>query len=137
MALVRMRGVIRQSVVLPAPAAKLFAMYLDAKKHAAFTGGGPVTISRKPNSAFKAFGGALSGRTLVVEAPYLIVQSWRSTNFGTNDPDSTLILGFHETGRNRGRIDLIHLDVPKADFMGVSEGWKLYYWKPWRKYLAG
>jgi activator of HSP90 ATPase len=130
------RSVIRQSFVLPAPAAKLFAMYLDAKKHAAFTGG-PVTISRKPGSAFKAFGGALSGRTLMVEASYLIVQSWRSTNFGKDDPDSTLILGFHDAGRNRGRIDLVHLDVPKVDFRGVSEGWKLYYWKPWRKYLAG
>jgi len=136
MALVRTRSVIRQSVVLPAPADTLFAMYLDPKKHAAIIGG-PVTISRKPNSAFRAFGGALSGRTLLVKASYLIVQSWRSTNFGKNDPDSILILGFHAAGRNRGRIDLIHLDVPKVDFKGVSAGWKLYYWKPWRKYLAG
>jgi uncharacterized protein YndB with AHSA1/START domain len=129
------RSVIRQSVVLDAPPEQLFAMYLDPKRHAAITGG-PVTISRKPGSAFKAFGGALSGRTLAVEAPRLIVQSWRSTGFGKHDPDSTLILAFSAAGRNKGRIDLLHIDVPKVDFKGVTEGWKLYYWKPWRAWLA-
>ena len=129
------RSVIRQSVLLPAPADKLFAQYLDPKKHAAITGS-PASISRKPQSAFKAFGGALSGRMLAIEAPHLIVQSWRSTNFGKNDPDSTLILNFRPAGRDKGRIDLIHLDVPKVDFKGVTEGWKLYYWQPWRRYLA-
>jgi activator of HSP90 ATPase len=135
MEVVMARSVIKQSVVLAAPADRLFAMYLDPKRHAAITDGGPVTISRKPGSAFSAFGGQLSGRTLSVVAPHLIVQSWRSTNFGKDDPDSTLILGFSAAGR-KGRVDLVHLDVPEVDFKGVSEGWKLYYWTPWRKYLA-
>lgn len=129
------RAVIRQSVVLTTPGAALFAQYLDAKKHAAITGA-PVTISRKPGSPFAAFGGSLSGYMLCVVAPGLIVQSWRSTNFGKDDPDSTLILGFHDAGKGKGRIDLVHLDVPKVDFAGVTQGWKLYYWQPWRKYLA-
>jgi activator of HSP90 ATPase len=129
------RSVIRQSVVLGAPAATLFAMYLDPRRHAAITGM-PVSISRKPGSPFKAFGGALSGHTLAVEAPGLIVQSWRSTNFGKRDPDSILILSFTPAGKGKGRIDLLHLDVPRVDFKGVTEGWKAYYWRPWRAYLA-
>ncbi|HTR88361.1 MAG TPA: SRPBCC domain-containing protein [Reyranella sp.] len=129
------RLVIRQSVVLPAMADRLCAMYLDPAKHAAITGF-PVTISRKPGSLFKAFNGALSGRVLAVEAPHLIVQSWRSTSFDDDDPYSTLILSFRPAGKARGRIDLVHLDVPKGDYKGVSEGWPAYYWKPWRRYLA-
>jgi activator of HSP90 ATPase len=129
------RSVIRQSVVLAAPAEALFATYLDPKRHAAITGG-PVVVSRRPGSAFKAFGGALSGRTLAVEAPRMIVQSWRSTNFGKRDPDSTLILNFTWAERNMGRITLVHLDVPEVDYAGVSAGWRLYYWRPWRAYLA-
>jgi activator of HSP90 ATPase len=129
------RSIIRQSIVLPATPAKLFAMYLDPKKHAAITGGA-VTISAKPNSRFRAFNGSLSGRTLLAEKPSLIVQSWRSTNFRADDADSTLFLGFHPEGRNKGRIELVHLDVPRGDYRGVTEGWELYYWTPWRRLLA-
>ena len=112
-------------------------MYLDSKRHADITGS-PVTISRRAGSAFRAFGGQLSGRTLAIEAPNLIVQSWRSTNFGKRDPDSTLILLFSAVGRDRsrGRIDLLHIDVPKIDRRGVAEGWPTYYWRPWRAYLV-
>ena len=39
-----MRTIISQSVVLPAPAESLFAMYTDPAKHAAITGA-PVAIS--------------------------------------------------------------------------------------------
>lgn len=35
-----------------------------------------------------------------------------------------------------GRIDLVHVNVPCHDYRGVNQGWKNYYWKPWRKYLA-
>ncbi len=133
--MVKQRSVIRQSVVLAAPAESLFAMYLDPRRHGAITGM-PVTISRKPGSAFKAFGGSLSGHMLATVTPLLIVQSWRSTGFGKRDPDSTLVLGFTPVGKNKGHIDLLHLDVPKIDYRGVTEGWKLYYWQPWRRYLA-
>jgi activator of HSP90 ATPase len=130
------RSVIHQSVVLPAAARTLFAMYLDPKKHAAITGGA-VTISDKPNSRFRAFNGSLSGRTLMVEKNRLIVQSWRSTGFHADAADSTVFLSFGDAGQGKGRIDLVHLDVPKSDYRSVSEGWELSYWTPWRRLLAG
>ena len=39
-------------------------------------------------------------------------------------------------GRKRGRIDLVHVNVPAHDYWGVEKGWKNFYWKPWRRYLA-
>jgi len=129
-----MRSVIRDSVVLSAPAGVLYATYLDPVKHAEMTGA-PVTISAEPGSPFSAFGGSLAGTTLVTIPSRLIVQSWRSTNFGPDDPDSTLILAFVPEGSN-GRIDLVHLDVPEVDYQGVTGGWEKYYWTPWRRYLA-
>ena len=129
-----MRRLITQSVVLPAPAEELYATYLDPALHAAVTGA-PVTVGAETGAPFQAFGGQISGATLSVLAPRLIVQSWRSTNFGADDPDSTLILSFEPEGGN-GRIDLIHIDVPEQDFQGVSEGWEKYYWTPWKRYLA-
>jgi activator of HSP90 ATPase len=128
------RSLITQSVLLPAPAEELYATYLDPARHSAVTGA-PVTVGAEPGALFEAFGGQISGATISVIAPRLIVQSWRSVNFADGDPDSTLILAFVPEGGN-GRIDLIHIDVSEQDFQGVSEGWEKYYWTPWRRYLA-
>ncbi len=128
-----MRSVIRQSVTLAATAEELFDTYLDPKKHAAVTGSA-VTISDKPGSKFSAFFGSITGTTLAVIPKRMIVQSWRSTNFGLGDSDSMLILEFIPQGK-KGRIELVQIDVPKVDFEGVTKGWELYYWTPWRRYL--
>ena len=124
---------IQQSVVLDAPADELFDTYMDPKKHAAVTGSA-VTISDKPGSNFSAFFGSITGKTLAVIPKRVIVQSWRSTNFGLNDPDSTLVLTFVPQGK-KGKIELVQIGVPKVDFAGVTTGWELYYWTPWRRYL--
>ncbi len=129
-----MRSIVQQSVVLPARADALYAMYLDPVGHAEIAGG-PVTIGAKPGAAFKAFDGAISGVMLALAAPVLIVQSWRSAHFKPEDPDSTLILTFTPQGAE-GRIDLVHLDVPEQDYQGVIDGWEKFYWTPWRQLLA-
>jgi activator of HSP90 ATPase len=133
-----MRSVIRQSLTLPAPADALFDMYLDPAAHGAFTGS-PVTIGADPGAEFRAFEGQLSGTILVVVRRQLIIQSWRSTKFGESDPDSTLILMFSPevADESPGRLDLVHLDVPRDDYDGVTAGWEKYYWTPWRSYLEG
>ena len=130
-----MLRIVRQSVVLPASAKRLYAMYLNPKSHAAITGG-KVRIGARAGTPFSAFGGALSGRMLQTVPGKLVVQAWRSKAFHKGDHDSTLILRFLPAGRNRGRIELVHVNVPKHDYRGVNEGWKTYYWKPWRKLLA-
>lgn len=131
-----MRSIIRQSVVLPATADVLFGMYIDPAVHGAFTGF-PVTIGEESGAAFRAFDGQLSGTMLVAVRPRLIVQSWRSTKFAVDDPDSTLILMFSPDASNVrcGRIDLVHLDVPEHDYEDVTDGWQKYYWTPWQNYL--
>jgi hypothetical protein len=129
-----MRRMIQQTILLPASPEELFHMYIDPVLHEAITGA-PATVSIEPGSAFAAFDGGLTGSTLCAIAPRLIVQSWRSGNFLDADPDSTLILNF-SADAGQGRIELVHLDVPDQDFEGVDEGWELYYWAPWRDYLA-
>ena len=129
-----MPNVIKQSVTLPAPAKDLYAMYLNPKTHRAITGG-KVAISARRGSRFSAFGGMLHGRTLYTVPGRLIVQAWRSANFKKGDIDSTLILRFTPKGKH-GRIDLVHVNVPKQDYRGVTRGWRKYYWLPWRNFLT-
>ena len=129
-----MRNIIRQSVVLPAAPEKLFEMYMNPVTHQTITGA-PVNIEDQSGAEFRAFDGALTGTILEVIKPRLIIKSWRSINFLDEDPDSTLILSFTSDG-DKGRIDLVHLDVPDQDYDGIDQGWEKYYWTPWRAYLA-
>jgi uncharacterized protein YndB with AHSA1/START domain len=128
-----MSNTIMLTVDLPAPPGRLYRMYLDPKLHAAFTGS-RVRIAARAGARFAAFGGALSGTILQVVPNRLIVQSWRSTNFGKRDVDSTLILAFAPRGKG-ARIDLTHVNVAERDLAGVSEGWSKYYFLPWRAFL--
>ncbi len=129
-----MRNIIFKTVVLPAPADKLYDMYMDSEIHGAFTGS-TAKISDVAGSDFEAFGGLLLGTTLQVIKPRLIVQSWRSVNFAEDDADSTLIISFTPEEDGDGRIDLVHLDVPEEDFQGVAGGWESRYFTPWLEYL--
>jgi len=124
---------IQQTVTLPAPAEKLFDMYLSPRAHGAITGGA-VTISRTAGSRFRAFGGMITGRTLQVVPKRLIIQSWRGKKWKPEDIDSTLIISFWPE-KSGGRMELVHVNVPEYDYDGVNEGWDKYYWKPWREYL--
>jgi activator of HSP90 ATPase len=120
---------------LPAPAEKLFDMYLDSTLHAAFTGF-PVTIEARPGAPFRAFEGQLAGTILHVEPKRLIVQTWRATHWSDADIDSVLVLSFWPEDQGT-RIELAHINVADHDFAGVSHGWEKYYWTPWRAYLTG
>jgi uncharacterized protein YndB with AHSA1/START domain len=125
---------IQLAASLPAPPDRLFDMYLDPVEHAAFTGA-PVAVSAQPGAPFRAFSGVLTGTILQVVPKRLIVQSWRSPQWGPTDIDSTLILAFWPEG-DGGRIELVHVNVVDGDFAGVSQGWEKFYWTPWRAYLT-
>jgi uncharacterized protein YndB with AHSA1/START domain len=118
---------------LPASPDVLFDMYLDPAAHAAVIGA-PVTIGAHAGAEFRAFDGGLQGTILQVAPKRLIVQSWRASGWKTRDIDSTLILTFWPEGEG-ARIELVHVNVADHDFAGVSEGWEIYYWTPWREYL--
>ena len=132
-----MRNVIQQSVVLPAPAEKLFEAYLDSATHAAITGF-PVAHRRRSWIAIPRV-------QQTVERPDSggCSATARSCNHGgrssftTTIRIPTLILSFtpDESDARHGRIDLVHLDVPDHDYPDVVEGWHKHYWNPWRTYL--
>ena len=128
-----MARTIKQTVTLPASYEKLFEMYLDPKAHGAFTGS-KVKVSSKVGSEFKAFDGAIMGKLLHIVPKRLIVQSWRASHWKAKDIDSTLVLTFSPKGK-QGRIELVHVNVADHDYEGVNNGWREYYWRPWREYL--
>jgi uncharacterized protein YndB with AHSA1/START domain len=129
-----MTNIVHLAAYLKASPADVYDMYLDPKSHAEITGAS-VKIAPRAGAKFSAFDGALSGVILQVVPKRLIVQSWRASQWKASDLDSTLILTLLPEARGQTLIRLLHVNVPDHDFAGVSQGWELYYWAPWRKYL--
>src|SRR4051812_40497867 len=126
--------VVQQSVELPASPRELYGMYLESTAHAAFTGGGPVSISPTPGSEWSAFDGRIHGHILALTAGRQIVQSWRSFEWEEGELDAVLVLAFSASGE-AGRVDLVQVDVPDRLYDTLVSGWPVRYWKPWRAYL--
>jgi uncharacterized protein YndB with AHSA1/START domain len=127
------RRAIQQSVTFSASPEELFRIYTDSKKHSSATGS-KASVSSRAGAKFTAFEGMLSGQNLIVVPGRMIVQRWRAAHWKKTELDSILILEFSRTAKG-GRIDLVHVNVPDHDYVGVSRGWPKYYWKPWKAYL--
>jgi len=121
-----------QTARFKAPPEELFELYMDSKKHSEATGG-RAKMSPKAGP-FTAFDGQLSGHNLLIIPGRMIVQAWRAVHWPASDPDSILILTFSKKPGG-GQVDLVHANVPSHDHKGVTEGWRQYYWGPWKRYL--
>jgi activator of HSP90 ATPase len=129
-----MSKAIQQSVRFAASPQELFEMYVDSKKHSAATGG-RAKIGGKVGAAFTAWNGQLRGKKLLIVPNHFVMRAWRSTHWPASDPDSLLLLAFKEAPGG-GQVELLHVNVPEHDHLGVTKGWKQYYWQPWKKYIA-
>ena len=115
-------------------ASELYAMYLDPRGHAAITGK-PARISAQEGTSYSANGGGHRGMILQLIKDKLIVQSFHAADWGLRDTDSTLILLFEQAGAD-AVITMTHVNIPDDQAEAVRQGWKNYYWSPWKKHLA-
>jgi activator of HSP90 ATPase len=131
-----MTPVIEQSVSFPkVTPADLYELFMDSAKHSAATGM-PAKIRRAVGGKWSAFGGMILGKTLAFVPNRMIVQAWRSSAWKKTDPDSILVVHF-EKSPGGAQVHLAHVGVPSYDHKGVTQGWKKYYWEPWKVYLKG
>ncbi len=129
-----MTKAIQQSAEFKALPETLYETYMDSRKHSASTGA-PARISRKVGGKFSAFEGSIGGKNLLLVPNRLIVQSWRADHWPATDDDSILVLTFTPSPKGT-RVDLVHVNVPEHDHRGVTDGWRKYYWEPWRRFFA-
>ena len=130
-----MASTITQKVVFKnIPVATLYNAYMNAKEHSASVGVVAI-IQNKEGAKFTAHGNYVTGKNLQLIKDKLIVQSWRASDWGKSDIDSTFILCFEQRGKD-GIVYMTHANVPDKQFEGIKRGWNDYYWKPWKKYFA-
>jgi len=129
-----MTRAIEQTAVFESTPSALYELFMNSAKHSAATGA-PARISRKVGGKWSAHSGMIGGKNLALVPNKMIVQAWRSAGWKTTDPDSVLVVRF-ERAPGGARVHLSHVGVPQHDHKGVTQGWRKYYWKPWKKYLA-
>lgn len=131
-----MTPAIRSGSVYPtATPALLYSFFMNSAKHTATTGM-PAKISNKVGGKWAAFGGMILGKNLVLIPNRRIVQTWRSSEWKTADPDSILVVNFEKSPGGGAQVELDHVGVPEYDHDGVTQGWVKFYWDPWKEYLA-
>jgi activator of HSP90 ATPase len=122
------------SIILPATARQLYEAWLDSKAHSLFTGAG-AEINPQVGGAFTAWDGYISGKTLALEPYRCITQSWRTTEFPENAPDSHLEILFEEVDQG-ARLTLHHTQIPAGQTAEYEQGWQDFYFKPMKEYFT-
>jgi activator of HSP90 ATPase len=125
---------LKVSAVIPASPQAIFKAWLSGKEHSAMTGS-PAKATSKVNGAFTAWDGYISGKNIELKSPDRIIQSWRTTNFPADAPDSRLEVLLEEaTGGTK--ITLIHTAIPPGQGADYKEGWIEYYFAPMKEYFS-
>ena len=118
---------------LPAPPEAVYAAWLDSDAHSAMTGG-EAKIKKRVGGAYTAWDGYISGTILELTPGERIVQSWRTTEFAANDPDSTITVALAPI-KAGARLTLIHKGVPRGQTSYEKSGWRDFYFKPMKAYF--
>lgn len=121
-----------QSATFPGTPHEVYELLMDAKKHAAFTGG-EAEISRKVGGSFKTFDGWAEGKNLELVPDKKIVQTWRNSDWPEGHY-STITFELRKT-KSTTRLDFTQTDLPSQFAKAIARGWKDYYWGPMRQEL--
>lgn len=129
------KTITRRIILKDANAKTLYEMFLNARQHSALTGGNTAKITPKEGTTFSVHNGYVTGKNLQLVKGCLIVQSWFGSDWSSDDPDSTFILLFNQSGKN-AVMHMTHASIPDKHVESIRKGWTAYYWKPWKNYLA-
>ncbi len=113
----------------------LYDLYMDSKKHSVATGA-TAKISPKEGGKFSVHGGYIVGKNLTLVKNKLIVQTWRAQGWKKNEADSIFVLSLTPKGKDV-IVEMTHANIPIKYAPGITKGWKVHYWEPWKKYLTG
>lgn len=122
------------SKVFAVPPERIYTAWLDSREHAAFTSEA-VEIDPRPGGRFTAGSGYIQGTTLELEPYRRILQSWRTTEFPPESPDSLLELLF-EAVPGGTHLTLKHTNLPPGQEEYYRQGWVEFYFNPMEQYFS-
>jgi activator of HSP90 ATPase len=125
---------IKVSAVIAAEPKAIYDAWMSGKGHSAMTGSA-AEVTARVGGKFSAWDGYIEGKTVELTPHSRIVQSWRTTEFAAEEPDSTLEVLLEET-RGGTRVTLNHTNIPSGQGGEYKKGWIDFYFKPMKVYFA-
>jgi len=122
------------STVLAASPERIYQAWLSSDEHAAFIGAS-AEISPEVGARFSMWDGYIEGVNEQLEPNHRIVQSWRTTEFPPDSPNSRLELVLEEVEAGT-RLNLYHTELPDGQGKQYREGWEEYYFEGLREYFS-
>lgn len=125
---------IRLSTTLATTPEDAYDAWLSSKRHAAMTGSAATSEKRKGGS-YTAWDGYISGKHLELDPGKRILQTWRTTEFPGDAPDSRLEVRFSTATRGT-KLTLLQSGIPDGQGEMYAEGWQEKYFEPMFDYFG-
>ena len=120
--------------LLPASPREVYDAWLSSEGHSAMTGG-EAEMSDKVGASVSAWDGYITGANVELTPATKIVQTWRTTQFGADDPDSTIEVRL-APDPSGCKLALRHSGVPDGQTSYERGGWQTHYFEPMQSYFA-
>ena len=120
------------SALFPVSPQELYDAWMSSKDHGDMTGS-PATISAVVGGEFDAWDGYIHGKNLELEHGKRIVQSWRTSEFSADEPDSRIEITLEPVG-DQTKLTLKHTGLPPHGGQ-YEQGWVESYFDPMREYF--
>ncbi len=122
------------NVTLDASPQEIYEAWLSSDGHSAMTGS-PAKVQAERGGDFTAWDGYIFGKSLELEPYRRFVQSWRTTEFPEDAPDSRIEITL-EAVKNGTKLTLVHSGLPEGSVDSYHTGWEDYYFKPMKEYFS-
>jgi activator of HSP90 ATPase len=113
---------------------EVYDAWLSSDGHAVMTGS-PAKVEAAVGGKFSAWDGYIFGKTLELDPPRRILQTWRTTEFPKKAPDSRIEILF-EAITDGTKLTLLHTDMPEDQVESYRQGWEDFYFKPTKEYFG-
>ena len=120
--------------MFPSSAEEIFDAWLSSEGHSLMTGS-PAEVDGSIGGTFRAWDGYIWGKTLEKDRPHRFLQTWRTSEFPEESPDSRVEI-LLEKVNNGTKLTLRHSKIPEGQADGYKQGWMDFYFKPMREYFG-
>jgi uncharacterized protein YndB with AHSA1/START domain len=121
------------SVELPVSPERVYRAWMDGYEHSRFTGS-PAQIDAQKGGKYSASDGYIEGETQELTPFSRIVQTWRTKDFPSGSPDSTVEIKLEPTCLGAQFI-LNHTGIPDGQSKKYLEQWENFYLRPLLAYF--
>ncbi len=119
---------------LPASPEAIYDAWLSSEGHSAMTGS-RAAISSTVEAPYQAWGDYIEGRNIELVPGQRIVQTWRTSDFPTDHPDSWLTVELAPIAGGT-RLTLRHRGVPDGQTTYEKSGWREFDFEPMLAYFS-